>query len=102
MTASQIAVALADRRGEDWSAGDAGVDVAAVSLVAMELARSLLRQSPDPTRRRYAAETEVDLLRVLGVVGLDGGLTRAGELLFVPPPQPADDLVYQYRRTPRR
>jgi hypothetical protein len=44
--------------------------------------RTLLRQSPDPARRRYATETDADLLRVLGVLHPDGRLSRAGELLL--------------------
>jgi ATP-dependent DNA helicase RecG len=100
MTASQIAAALADRRGDDWSAGATGVSAAAVSAVAMEQARGLLRQSPDPARRRYATETDADLLRVLGVVTPEGGLTRAGALLLVPVATDEVQIVYQYRRTP--
>lgn len=100
MTAPQIAAALADRRGTDWSAEPTQLPIGAVSPIAMELARNYLRQSPDPARRRYAAETDADLLRVLGVVTPDGRLTRAGELLLGKPDPPHDQLVYQYRRTP--
>lgn len=66
----------------------------------MELARNYLRQSPDPARRRYATETDPDLLRVLGVVTPDDRLTRGGELLLAVAESPRDQLVYQYRRTP--
>jgi ATP-dependent DNA helicase RecG len=105
MSASQIAAALADRRGDDWSGADAGRPSSDVSPVAMEQARTFLQQSPDPARRRYAAETDADLLRVLGVVTSDGGLTRAGELLLAKPDptrpgRQSDQLVYQFRRTP--
>ncbi|MEU1884555.1 ATP-binding protein [Micromonospora rifamycinica] len=103
MTAAQIASALADRRSVDWSAGDAELDRSDVSPVALDIARSLLRQSPDPARRRYAAETDGDLLRILGLLGPEGRLNRAGALLLVDPgPQEdARDLaVYQFRKTP--
>ena len=82
MTAAQIASALADRRSVDWSAGDAELDRSDVSPVALDIARSLLRQSPDPARRRYAAETDGDLLRILGLLGPQGRLNRAGALLL--------------------
>ena len=102
MTAAQIASALADRRSVDWSAGDAELDRSDVSPVALDIARSLLRQSPDPARRRYAAETDGDLLRILGLLGPAGRLNRAGALLLADPGQgDARDLaVYQFRKTP--
>lgn len=100
MTAPQIAAALADRRGADWSAEATQRPSSAVSPIAVELARNYLRQSPDPARRRYATETDPDLLRVLGTVTPDGRLTRGGELLLAVPESPRDQLVYQYRRTP--
>lgn len=100
MTASQIAGLLSERRGEDWSAEDTARPLSDVSAVALDLARSLLRGAADPARRAYAAETNEDLLRVLGVVSPSGTLLRAGELLLC---DPADDLpllAYQFRRTP--
>lgn len=103
MSASQIANQLAERRGDDWSEEDSGRDPSTVSATAMERARSLLAQSPDPQRRAYAAETDLGLLRILGVISPEGTLTRAGALLLAG----ADDgtaaedvIVYQYRRTP--
>jgi len=101
MTATQIASALAERRGEDWSAVDTDLPLNTVSAVAMEVARNLLKQSPDPQRRGYANETDTDLLRVMGVVSPSGTLLRAGQLLLCPATDAGDHiLVYQFRRTP--
>ncbi|RGC68467.1 Divergent AAA domain protein [Micromonospora sp. MW-13] len=104
MTAVQIASALADRRNDDWSAQDAELTRADVSPVALDMARTLLRRSPDPARRRYATETDGDLLRILGVVSDAGRLTRAGALLLAEPTgaqgNGLDRVVYQFRKTP--
>lgn len=100
MTAAQIAVALADRRGDDWSAADSNVDISEASAVALEIAFDLLRRNPDPVRRRYATETDRDLFRILGVVNQAGRFTNAGALLFTATPDDPVQIVYQYRRTP--
>ncbi|HEX6074608.1 MAG TPA: ATP-binding protein, partial [Micromonosporaceae bacterium] len=102
MTATQIANAVGERRGEDWSAADTDVPLGAVSAIAMEVARRLLlRQSLDPQRRGYANETDTDLLRVMGVVSSRGTLLRAGYLLLCATEGTHDQvLVYQFRRTP--
>ncbi len=99
MTASQIAGLLAERRGEDWSAEDSGRALEDVNSAALDRARALVRASPDPARRRYAGESDRDLLRILGVVTSAGTLTRAGELLLCDPPSSRPLIVYQYRRT---
>lgn len=99
MTAAQIAGLLSERRGEDWSSEDSGRAPEAVNAAALERARSLVRASPDPARRRYAGESDEDLLRILGVVTSTGTLTRAGELLLCDPPNSQPLIVYQYRRT---
>ncbi|NGM12637.1 putative DNA binding domain-containing protein [Verrucosispora sp. WMMA2044] len=104
MTATQIASALADRRNDDWSAGDTDLARAEVSPVALDIARTLLRRSSDPVRRRYAAESDGDLLRILGVVNEAGRLNRAGLLLFAEedggPGNGSHLVVYQFRKTP--
>ncbi|WP_341721104.1 ATP-binding protein [Micromonospora sp. FIMYZ51] len=104
MSAAQIASALADRRNDDWSAEDTDLVRAEVSPIALDIARTLLRRSPDPTRRRYATESDSDLLRILGVVNDAGRLKRAGSLLFAErhggPGTGPDHVVYQFRKTP--
>ncbi len=100
MSAVQISGLLAERRGEDWSAEDTARPLSDVSAVALERARGLLRASPDPVRRAYAAETDEDLLRILGLTSPAGTLIRAGELLLCEPSATLPVLVYQYRRTP--
>jgi len=99
MTATQIAGLLAERRGEDWSSEDSGRAPDDVSASALDRARSLLRVSPDPARRPYAGESDLDLLRILGVMTPAGTLSRAGELLLCDPPESRPLIVYQYRRT---
>lgn len=99
MTASQIASLLAERRGEDWSSEDSGRSASDVSPVALERARALLRVSPDPARRPFAGESDLALLRILGVMAPVGTLTRAGELLLCDAPPTRPLIVYQYRRT---
>lgn len=100
MSAVQIATLLADRRGEDWSAGETERPLHDAGAAALDTARRLLRASPDPTRRAYAEETDEDLLRVLGLVTQHGTLNRAGTLLFCDPDPGTPLVVYQYRRTP--
>jgi ATP-dependent DNA helicase RecG len=100
MSATQIAALLAERRGEDWSHEDSGRPITDVSAAAMERARALLVASPDPIRRGYAAESDPNLIRILGLTGAPDTLNKAGQLLLCDP-GPAQTLVtYQYRRTP--
>lgn len=99
MSAAQIAALLSERRGEDWSSEDSGRALEDVNGVALERARVLVRASPDPARRRYAEESDRDLLRILGVVTPAGTLTHAGELLLCDPPASRPLIVYQFRRT---
>lgn len=100
MTAALITSALAERRGEDWSASQTSTPLGAASPVSLALARGLLRVHPNPRQRAYADATDADLLRVLGVVGANGRLTQAGVLLLCDPTEPTDLIVYQYRRAP--
>lgn len=100
MSAVQIAGLLGQRRGEDWSADDTSRELSDVSAAAIEQARALLRASPDPQRRAYAAETEEGLLRILGLTSSRGTLIRAGELLLCEPMSQVPPIVYQFRKTP--
>jgi ATP-dependent DNA helicase RecG len=103
-----VTTALCAIQGEDWSAVDTDVPLGAVSAVAMEVARNLLKRSPDPQRRGYANETDNELLRVMGVVSPRGTLLRAGRLLLcagrlllcAAEDSNDDMVVYQFRRTP--
>jgi ATP-dependent DNA helicase RecG len=100
MSAAQIAALLAERRGEDWSREDAGRPLGDVSAAAMERARALLSASPDPVRRGYAAESDANLLRILGLTSDRDTLNRAGQLLLCEPGTAQTLVTYQYRRTP--
>ncbi len=101
LSSAQIATLLAERRGEDWSAVETGRDPHDVSAVALGLARELLRRHPDPRHQSHAERSDLDVLRVLGLIGPGGHLVRAGELLLCEPDAGTVDLIaYQYRRTP--
>jgi len=85
MSTSRIAVLVAERRGDDWSAHDSGVVIGEANRTALDVARAFLEQSSDPQRRAYARETDEDLLRRLGLVTPSSTLTN-GEAR---PPTPA-------------
>lgn len=82
MSTARIAAVVADRRGHDWSVEDSGHDASTVTARAVEEARRLLAETPDPERRRWADLSVRDLLRRLGVVTVGGGLSNGGALLF--------------------
>jgi len=97
LTPEDVARLADERRGFDWSAGASGVDVANVRADALEAARSLLRNLPEP-RRGYAALSDVDLLSALGVLVSRSEFTKAGALMFCA--NNTDAFLYQYRPTP--
>jgi ATP-dependent DNA helicase RecG len=99
MTPERIATVVADRRAEDWSAQDSGVDPSRVDPVAVGVARALLARLPDPMRSRSERQRDADLLRALGVVTGHATLTNAGALLFTNTLE-GEQLAYAYRRTP--
>jgi ATP-dependent DNA helicase RecG len=99
MSGSMFAAAVAERRGEDWSATDTGRKLSTADLVAIEYARGFLRQSADPTRRDRAEATDHDLLRQLGVVSPRGTLLEAGRVLFVKG-DGSPQISYHFRKTP--
>jgi ATP-dependent DNA helicase RecG len=100
MSTQRIATVVADRRGDDWSAEDAGLSLDQIDSVALATARSMLERASDLKVRRYAHDTDADLLRRLGVVSANGALTNAGAVLFVRDPGLGEQLTYVYRRTP--
>ena len=99
MSAARIAQVLGERRGDDWSATDSALSPVTASARSLEEARRLLREVPDPRRRTWANETDLDLLRRLGLITASGTLNRAGELLFVGRESSLDELLYVFRRT---
>jgi ATP-dependent DNA helicase RecG len=100
MSNSRIATLVAERRGDDWSAQDSDLDLAALDPVATGQARSMLERSNDPVRRGYAREPDADLMRVLGLVTARGTLANAGALLFTRRLDQSEQLSYVHRRTP--
>ncbi len=99
MTTARIATVLADRRADDWSARDSGLDWQRVDPRALITARELLAESPDPARQAHSDRSDVDLLRRLGLITPHHTLTNAGALLFTSEDQ-AEQLAYVFRRTP--
>ncbi len=98
MSAVRIAAVVSERRGDDWSAAPSGLARSNVDGRIMDDVRRLLADAPDAERRRWAGLSERDLLRRLGLLAPDGGLTNAGALLLMP-----DDtrrlVTYTHRRT---
>ncbi len=88
-----------ERRGVDWSAELADVDLGAVSPEAVAAARRRLRQGTGSSRE-LADASELELLRGLGVVDDRDRLLRAGEVLFCARSDPSPWVVYQHRTTP--
>jgi len=83
----------------DWSAQPSTRAASDVSARAIAAARDALRRIPDD-RSLLADLSDSDLLRALGVLGDDGALSRAGELLFCESPDHDSQIIYQYRQTP--
>lgn len=88
-----------ERRGVDWSAELADVDLAAIDPEAMRAARRRLRQGTGSSRE-LADASELEMLRGLGVVDDQDRLLRAGEVLFCARPDASPWVVYQHRTTP--
>lgn len=82
MSAARIAMAMADRRGDDWSAKESKDEPESAGASVQELTRQLLRQVNDPERSSWAELPWIDICRRLGVVSGDR-LTNGGSLLFV-------------------
>lgn len=82
MSANRISMAMADRRGDDWSAKESDHSPEAVAASVQELTRELLSQVSDPERSSWAQLSWMDICRRLGVVAGDH-LTNGGSLLFI-------------------
>lgn len=100
MTPQRIASVVSDRRAEDWSVLDSGIDAARVPLAAVGVARLLLARQPGPSRSRLDRQSDSDLLRSIGVVTKNATLTNAGALLLTEHLGGAEQIAYVYRRTP--
>ncbi len=84
------------RFGYDWSAQPSGHTIEDVSPFAVEIARSYLMTSSDPTG--LADTSWQNMIRRLNLVDGDGKLTNAGSLLLVE--TPGDGLDYIRRDVP--
>lgn len=101
MRPSDVTRLAEERRGLDWSATSSGRTTEDVNPFALRYCRRLLSSSADPAWQRYAAFTDMDLLRALKLVAEDRTLTRAGELLVCDDAAsgPNEAIVYQHKRT---
>lgn len=94
MPPDQVAALHAEREGRDPSEQSSGRPVAEVDGGAVALARRYLSQFNDD-RSGWAALSDLELCRALGVVTSDGELLVAGaQLLCVPP---TEFVSYQHR-----
>jgi ATP-dependent DNA helicase RecG len=87
-----------DRMGFDWSAQPSSAQPADVSAAVMATLRATLAGLPDD-RRTHANRSDLDLLRLLGLVEGEQ-LNHAGEILLLAADRGTDRLVYQFRPTP--
>lgn len=97
MTPDQQARLREERRGIDWSAESSGRSINEISEEALAVSRSILARFADE-RRKLATLSRSDLCTALGLMCKDGGLNRAGDLLFCG--DGGVGVVYQYRVTP--
>lgn len=100
MTTERIAAVTAQKTGRDWSVQPSGMSASGVDPVAMQVAREMLARSNDLGKRRLAEESDIDLLRAVGVVLEDQTLTNAGALLFTRAYERTVLVSYTHRRTP--
>lgn len=94
MPPDQVAALHAEREGRDPSEQSSGRSVAEVDGGAVALARRYLSQFNDD-RSGWAALSDLELCRALGVVTSDGELLVAGEQLLCVPP--TEFVSYQHR-----
>ena len=99
MTPQDQAVRAEERRNVDWSAKPSRASVLDVAPGAVDSARHRLSLADDD-RRPLADLEDMELLRGLGVVDVEGRLLHAGEALFCSRGDDAPWVVYQYRATP--
>ncbi len=88
-----------ERRGVDWSAALAELQIGDVSSEALEAARRRLRQGTG-SARELVDSSDLEMLRGLGVVDDRDRLLRAGEVLFCQRSDASPWVVYQHRTTP--
>lgn len=100
MSTDRIASVVAERQGKDWSAAPTEISVKDVDGLAIAAAREMLERSPREAIRRLARDSEVNLLRGLGVVTAKDSLTQAGALLFTTKLDRGVEIAYVHRRTP--
>ncbi len=100
MSTDRIASVVAERQGQDWSAEASQISASEVDGLAIAAAKEMLDRSPRDTIRRLARESDVNLLRGLGVVTSTNTLTNAGALLFTNKLERGVEIAYIHRRTP--
>jgi len=83
MTARELGEFSIDRTTADWSAARTPHTSADAAPAAMAQLRTWLRSTSETSREALANLDDAALLRSLGLVGGDGHLNRAGELLVV-------------------
>ena len=98
MSPAEAARLRDDRLGRDWSAERTEHAPDAVSPVVFAALRTLLGGLSDE-RRSHASRSDLDLLRLLGLVE-GNALNRAGEVLLMPAARDRPRIVYQFRSTP--
>jgi ATP-dependent DNA helicase RecG len=100
MTSERIMLVMSDKSGLDWSAEDTLLPVSAVTPLSLAAARTLLDRASDPFKRGLAKESDIDILRALGVVTPHQTLTNAGALLFTTFRPGVELISYTFRKTP--
>jgi len=98
MSPAEVARLREDRLGVDWSAKRSDRRPDEVSPLAMATLRATLAGLPDE-RREHAQRSDLDLLRLLGLLA-DGMLNHAGELLLTAAATGNPRIAYQFRPTP--
>lgn len=99
MTSQRIAVVVADRRGDDWSALDSGRPIDEVSQPALDAVRSLLRESAESERQSWARLPPRQLLSRLSLVAPSRNLTNAGAALLAEAGPGSIDYVHRRSRS---
>ncbi len=94
MQPDHVAALHAEREGRDPSEQSSGRRVDELDRAALDLARRYLSRLSGE-RARYAALSDSELCRAIGVATTDGDLLVAGEQLFCQPP--TEFVSYQHR-----
>ena len=83
MTARELGEFSLDRTTSDWSAAPTLHRSSDASVPAIEQLRKWLRATNEASRQELADSDTETMLRSLGLIGADGRLNRAGELLVI-------------------